>query len=106
MVYLARQDRKEIKITCPQCKYSSKYSVSYVEDVLHDGLQIVCLICNEPFTIVTVISQRAAEQRNAPVHAEQKAAVVCPICNTHNIVNRCATCGHQFVPLSKRSAGG
>lgn len=69
MIYEAREGVITIKITCPNCTWSARHSVSYIEDAIHDDLDIACVACGKPFGVVTVSRARVAEQRDAPVHA-------------------------------------
>lgn len=64
MILSARIDTVTMLITCPHCKFSSRYDVSFIEDAIHDGKSIVCVACVEKFEIVTVCQTRDAQLRN------------------------------------------
>ncbi len=64
LILSARENHTEISITCPHCKFSSKYSVSYVEDALHEQMKMTCVICNEKFLlqVVPVVACNAGDE--------------------------------------------
>jgi len=95
MIFQAREGKTEMAIICPHCKFTNKVSVSYVEDAIHDDLSLVCVVCNEPFGVVTVRKTRDAQLR---IGADD-AGHTCPSCDgtgfvTHedNSVGKCYRC--------------
>jgi hypothetical protein len=78
----ARTDKLTISIVCPNCKMSARHMVSYVEDVIHDGLDIACVACNQPFGVVTV--SRNATNRRCPACNSllEERSVYCDNCGT------------------------
>lgn len=64
MILQARVDQVSMLVTCPNCKFSSRYAVSFIEDAIHDKFNITCVACGEKFIIVTISQTRAAEQQD------------------------------------------
>lgn len=83
----ARENHKEISITCPLCKFGSKISVSYLEDAIHDGLEITCCVCEHPFKIVVM----PLEVAQSNTGSQPDGAWDCPNCKKPNI-NQAKAC--------------
>jgi len=64
MILQARIGQVTMLINCPQCRISSRYAVSFIEDAIQAAFPIVCVACSKKFTIITVRQIRDAELRN------------------------------------------
>ena len=53
MIIEAREGVITMKIICPNCKIGSRYSVSFIEDAIHEKKPIVCVACEKRFTVET-----------------------------------------------------
>ena len=62
---LTRETRGEIKIPCKNCHFTTKYSVSYIEDAINDDLQLTCSVCEEKFKVIVMPLDTIAAQQNA-----------------------------------------
>ncbi len=68
---LTRETRGEMKIPCKNCHFVTKYSVSYIEDAINDGLQLTCSVCEEKFMVVVMpLIAIAVEHRAHPTPLE------------------------------------
>ena len=105
MILQAKSGQFTMLITCPHCKFSSRYAVSFIEDAIHDGKPIVCVACDGVFEIKPVGLTRAAELQRAPVQSEQNEPLFwgCSNCGAGNsVVN--SICAECKAPRSNRSA--
>lgn len=64
MVVSARKENQGIKIYCPHCRMSSNYDISFMEDAIHHGDKVKCVVCGKEFSVVTK-KARAAQSNNA-----------------------------------------
>jgi hypothetical protein len=92
----ARENHKEISIVCPRCKFGSKYSVSYVEDAIHDKLVMTCCVCERKFQIVTI----SLEVTQSNTACTGLAETSCPECGVPQIVEHRQSCSH-YEPASQ-----
>jgi hypothetical protein len=73
MSLFVTEPRREMKITCKNCNFVSRYSVSYIEDAIHDGLRLMCCVCNEPF-MIGFIPVKNESSAFTPTNGEQVPA--------------------------------
>ena len=73
---LTRETRGEMKIPCKNCHFVTKYSVSYIEDAINDGLQLTCSVCEEKFKVIVMPLDTIAVQQNAHQTGGEPAAKV------------------------------
>ena len=85
---LTRETRGEMKIPCKNCHFVTKYSVSYIEDAISDGLQLTCSVCEKKFKVVvmpldTIAVQQNAHQTATPYcqHISENIDGTCPYCD-------------------------
>src|SRR3990172_8546477 len=78
MVCYARNKPLEIKMTCPNCRFVTRYDESYLEDAIKYHKWIWCVACDKPFRIVFQVLARDAEQRNGAERAGANGLQTCP----------------------------
>lgn len=90
-VFRVRNEFPGILITCPHCKFGSRYDGSYIEDAIKIRHDIVCVACGGEFNLVVSPIEKAAEHsastRNCPrcdgrgkVRSTSNSDVMCPLC--------------------------
>jgi hypothetical protein len=65
LVLYARNEHPGVLIFCPHCKMGVRHDTGDISNAIHDGIEIVCVACNEPFKIVVMSLTRAAELKRA-----------------------------------------
>jgi hypothetical protein len=88
---LTREPRGEIKIACGNCHFVTKYSVSYIEDAISDGLKLTCSVCEDKFKVVVVPLETIAVQQNAHL----TGGGLCAECDSPSWAH--GAIGHDFI---------
>ena len=107
MVCYARNKPLEIKMTCPNCRFVTRYDESYLEDAIKYHKWIWCVACDKPFRIVFQVLARDAEQRNGAERAGANGLQTCPCGNcsayrevVHGVMEKCEKCGDNELDLN------
>ncbi len=94
-------------LPCPNCSKMHEINLPAFVVAINHGSQLMCVDCKCNFLVKLTCLRRVAEQRDAPVRAEQK----CPSCENGIVYDaefdkwfNCSAC--NGTGISNRSAGG
>ncbi len=94
-------------VACPQCEHPNKIELQSFVAAINRYALLTCVACKAEYKISLLRQIRVAEQRDAPVHAEQKKAICqCKVIHSDYETQSNICCDCRKPLFSNRSAGG